>query len=429
MIHLIIDLILIFLLVLIGGIFVSTEFAFVSLRSSQIDQLEERSQKGKRVASIARNPNLFLSSTQIGVTFVGLFSASLGAEVLSPYLEPYMPRGWAIVILTVIIAYLSLVFGEMVPKQFAISKTEKIVMLLGVPLYIFSIIMKPLIWVLSKSANGVFRILGGDPKNISSEDISEEELQTIVETHETLNDNEKQILTDVITASHSSISEVMRPRADVEFLQAQMLLDDASDYVQELPYSRFPVIGADFDDVLGFVHVRDLLDLKNRPEEATTVGDVVRPILKFPGTNQLFPSLTQMRAKGVHIAVVIDEYGGTDGICTMEDMIEELIGEIRDEYDLKRKPEIVKIKDGSMSVDAGISLEDFAELTGVELEQGQYETVAGYILSKLGEIAKVGDSVDVDDLTVINVTKVQGMRISRVKVKQKQENLAISEDA
>jgi putative hemolysin len=383
---------------------------------------------------VARDPNRFLSAAQIGVTFVGFFSASFGADTLAPYLHPYfaavgLPEKatniLTIIILTVLISFVSIIFGELVPKRLAMQRAEGVSLFVAGPLDVFANIMRPIIWLLSKCSDGVFRLIGGDPDTIS-EEMSGEEIQSIVETHEGFAAEERKILSDVIDAAGHSITEVMRPRADVLFLDGNLTLTEAAKYVQEQPYSRFPVIGDDFDDVIGFVHVRDLMDPSAWPDKAKFVQDVARTILKFPGTNRLFPCLRQMRDKGIHIAIVLDEYGGTDGICTLEDIIEEMIGDIHDEYDLRENPEIRTSKDGSFSVDGGMTIQDFADQTGIALEEGPYETVAGFILSKLGEVASVGDTTTVplpadDDSTeeaTLTVSRVEGMRIARVKVRK-----------
>jgi putative hemolysin len=334
----------------------------------------------------------------------------------------------ALIGLIVIISYLSLVFGELVPKRFAMQRSTQIALLLATPLDKFAVVMRPIIWLLSLSTNAIFRLFGGNPHE-KNDGISKRELLSSIEINQELQSDEREILSDVIELSNRTLSEVLRPRADVEFLNADLTLKLAAKTVQELPYSRFPVIGDGFDDVLGFVHVRDLLDLSAH-KDAKIVRDVMRTILKFPNTNQLLPTLGLMRDRGVHIAIVQDEYGGTDGICTLEDIIEEIIGDIHDEYDLPQNPEIRTGKDGSFSVDGGMSLTDFADETGLQLEDGPYETVAGFILARTGRVAQLGDSVEVvhqlrtDDSDeeivqtwTLTVSRVEGMRIGRVKVK------------
>jgi putative hemolysin len=430
------DLLFVFAFILVGGVFAAAELALVSLRDSQIDGLEEKSRRGKKVAEVARDPNRFLSAAQIGVTFVGFLSASYGATELAPYLQPYFVRlglsspvatTLSVVVLTLVISYLSLVFAELVPKRLAMQRTEAIALAAAPALDIFATIMRPVIWLLSKSTNAVFRLLRADPHAFKKE-ITEEEVQSIIESQKSFEDSERKILSDVIDVANRSITEVMRSRVDVEFLDGNMKVVDAAKYVNKMPYSRFPVIGDDFDDILGFVHVRDLLV----EDENLLVSEVVRNILKFPGTNRVLPSLTKMRDKGTHIAIVLDEYGGTDGILTLEDIIEEMIGDIHDEYDVKTRPELITSKDGSFSIDGGMALDDFADETGIKLAEGPYETVAGYILAELGQIPAVGDTVVVDlsnaadfegaeelgEVAQLTVSKVEGMRISRVKVRR-----------
>ena len=222
-------------------------------------------------------------------------------------------------------------------------------------------------------------------------------------------------------ASETIVAEVMRPRADVAFLDGSMPIAEAAAYVREMPYSRYPVTGKDFDDVLGFVHVRDLLDI--RDPKARTVADVTREGISLPGTSKLLPSLELLRKRGIHLAVVIDEYGGTDGIVTLEDMTEELVGDIRDEYDLPEekggeRTERAAFVNGVATIEGGMTIEDFADLTGIELEDGPYETVAGYFLAHTGKMGEVGDVLSSDDGYDMVVTKVDGRRIETLEVRR-----------
>lgn len=217
------------------------------------------------------------------------------------------------------------------------------------------------------------RLLGFDPNETDSE-VSDDELRVLVNTNTNLSKDERTILDDVFDASETIVAEVMRPRADVAFLDGSMPIAEAAAYVREMPYSRYPVTGKDFDDVLGFVHVRDLLDI--RDPKARTVADVTREGISLPGTSKLLPSLELLRKRGIHLAVVIDEYGGTDGIVTLEDMTEELVGDIRDEYDLPEekggeRTERAAFVNGVATIEGGMTIEDFADLTGIELEDGR----------------------------------------------------------
>ena len=334
------NILLIFIFLLLGSVFAGTELALVSLRGSQIDQMEQEDARGKRVAQIARDPNTFLSTVQIGVTLSGFLSASFGESSIAPYIVPVV-EGWGVpksvaaplttIVLTLIISYCSIVISELVPKRIAMQRNEQIARAVVPAIHVFAKVCKPIIWLIGKNTNGIVRLLGFDPNETDSE-VSDEELRVLVNTNTNLSKDERTILDDVFDASETIVAEVMRPRADVVFLDGSMPIGEAAAYVREMPYSRYPVTGKDFDDVLGFVHVRDLLDI--RDPEAKTVADVTREGISLPGTSKLLPSLELLRKRGIHLAVVIDEYGGTDGIVTLEDMTEELVGDIRDEYDL-----------------------------------------------------------------------------------------------
>ena len=420
---------LIFVFLLIGAVFAGTELALVSLRGSQIEQMEQEDARGARVAKIARDPNTFLSTVQIGVTLSGFLSASFGASSIAPFIIPVV-TGWGVpagvanplvtVVLTLVISYCSIVISEMVPKRIAMQRAEQISRAVVPAISAFATICRPIIWLIGKNTNGIVRLLGFDPNETDSE-VSDEELRVLVNSNSSLSKDERTILDDVFDASETIVAEVMRPRADVVFLDGDMAIPDAAKYVREMPYSRYPVTGKDFDDVLGFVHVRDLLDV--RDPDAKTVADITREGISLPGTSKLLPSLELLRKRGIHLAVVIDEYGGTDGIVTLEDMTEELVGDIHDEYDLpeekggprNRRSAFVN---GVATIEGGTTLEDFEDLTGIELDDGPYETVAGYFLAHTGKMGEVGDVLHSDDGYDMIVTKVDGRRIETIEVKK-----------
>ena len=423
------NILLIFVFLLLGSVFAGTELALVSLRGSQIDQMEQEDARGKRVAKIARDPNTFLSTVQIGVTLSGFLSASFGESSISPFIVPVV-EGWGVpsnvaaplttIVLTLVISYCSIVISEMVPKRIAMQRTEQIARAVVPAISAFAKVCRPIIWLIGKNTNGIVRLLGFDPNETESE-VSDEELRVLVSSNTNLTKDERTILDDVFDASETIVAEVMRPRADVVFLDGDTPLADAAAQVRELPYSRYPVIGKSFDDVLGFVHVRDLLDV--RDPNAKTVADVTREGISLPGTSKLLPSLSLLRKRGIHLAVVIDEYGGTDGIVTLEDMTEELVGDIRDEYDLPEDTPKDKLPtdvfvDGVATIDGGMTIEDFADLTGIELEDGPYETVAGYFLAHSGKMGEVGDHLVVDDAYTMTITKVDGRRIETIEVRK-----------
>ena len=423
------NILLIFVFLLLGSVFAGTELALVSLRGSQIDQMEQEDARGKRVAQIARDPNTFLSTVQIGVTLSGFLSASFGESSISPYIVPIV-ESWGVptsvaaplttIVLTLIISYCSIVISELVPQRIAMQRNEQIARAVVPAIHVFAKVCKPIIWLIGKNTNIIVRLLGFDPNETDSE-VSDEELRVLVNTKTNLSKDERTILDDVFDASETIVAEVMRPRADVVFLDGDMPIEKAAAYVREMPYSRYPVTGKDFDDVLGFVHVRDLLDI--RDPKARTVADVTREGISLPGTSKLLPSLELLRKRGIHLAVVIDEYGGTDGIVTLEDMTEELVGDIRDEYDLPEekggeRTERAAFVNGVATIEGGMTIEDFADLTGIELEDGPYETVAGYFLAHTGKMGEIGDVLPSDDGYDMTVTQVDGRRIETLEIRK-----------
>lgn len=410
---------LVLLFIVVGGVFAGTELALVSLRESQVNRLAQQSARGARVAKVARDPNRFLAAVQIGVTLAGFFSAAYGASTLADDFAPLFvglglsegaADATALVVLTLLIAYLSLVLGELVPKRLALQRAGTVALVVGPPLDRFASLMRPFVWVLSVSTNAVVRLLGGDPR-ATSEEMTEEELRDLVIAHESLPADERRILSDVFDAADRSLGEVMRPRVEVAFLDDDLTVAQAVAATKARPYSRYPVTGEGFDDVVGFLHVRDLLGV---PDD-TLVRDLVRDVLFLPATNHLLPSLSRMRREGVHLAVVVDEYGGTDGIVTLEDLVEELVGDIRDEYDTAGPAAPTTAEDGSTSIDAGLTIEEFTEVTGVPLADGPYETAAGYVIDRLGRLAVEGDTISVEGRS-LRVERLEGRRVVRLRL-------------
>jgi len=411
---------LVVVFVLIGGVFAAAEIALVSLRESQVRALASRGRRGRIVAELNQDPNRFLASVQVGVTLAGFLSAALGGATLSGDLQPVLvswgvPQGiagpLALVLVTVAISYLSLVLGELAPKRLALQRAEGLALALGPMIDRISRISRPVIWLLSKSTNLVVRLLGGDPE-AQREQISEEELRELVGTHETLGEEERRIVEDVFEAGDRQIREVMIPRTEVDFLDANLPVFRAARLALSQPHSRYPVIRGSADDVIGFVHVRDLLD----PEmsgRSVRVGELVRESLVLPWTRPILAALADMRREGTHLAIVADEYGGTAGIVTMEDLVEELIGDIKDEYDVEA--ETTRHRGGDVEVDGLLNRDDFEDETGIELPEGPYETVGGYLMAQLGRVPELGDFVDLDGHRLV-VRKVDGRRVSRVLV-------------
>lgn len=409
---------LVIVFVLVGGVFAATEMALVTLRESQLNAIAARGRRGQNVASLARNPNTFLSAVQIGVTVAGFASAAYGATSIAPSVTPLLV-GWgmpesvastiATVLLTLVIAYLSLVLGELVPKRLAIQRNAQFAYVVAPVLDGFATIMRPVIWLLSVSTNALVRLLGGDPHKTADE-LTEEELRDIVATHQGLPDDERRILDDVLSLRGRQISQVMRPRPEVIALDETSTIAEAAAEVRDQPHSRYPVADRSIDDIVGFVHVRDLLEAAAVTPERD-IKELMRPIPYLPSTARVLPTLTRLRADGHHIAVVVDEYGGTDGIVTLEDLVEEVVGEIFDEYDTAEG----SVEPGGI-LDGRLNLQDFEEVTGLTLTHGASDTIAGFVTEQLGRLAVVGDTVEVPGAT-IQVATLDRRRISGVRVR------------
>lgn len=409
-------------LIVLGAIFVAAEIALVSLRESQIKQIATRGKRGAKVASVASNPNRLLATLQVGVTVTGFLSAALGADRLGDHFIPWLEsRGLSgdsastasLIGLTFIIAYFSLVFGELVPKRVALYRTEQIAMYSAGFIDIVAKIFRPVIWVLSHSTSLVVRLFGIDPKEQRSQ-ISEEELLDLVAGHAALTDEERDIVEEVFNASERQVHEVMVPRTEVDFMDASLTVGKAISLAIEKAHSRYPVVRGSSDEVVGFIHVRDLLDTSLANNNAK-IQELARNIMYLPGTKAILPALTEMRNQRQHLAIVLDEYGGTDGIVTLEDLVETLIGDIRDEYDTDEEEVSHESRTGDFEVDGLISLEDLMEETGIELPEGPYETASGFVMNFLGRIPVANDVVGVNGVR-ITVLSMEGKRAGRLLI-------------
>jgi putative hemolysin len=410
------------LLVALGGLFVAAEIALISLRESQIKQIALKGKRGAKVAQLASNPNRLLGAVQIGVTFCGFLSAALGAERLGEYVIPWLEdlglstsaaRGLSLVGLTIVIAYFSLVFGELVPKRLALSRTEPIALLFAGLIDMTAKLFRPIIWLLSHSTNFVVRIFGIDPNEQRSA-MSEEELLDLVAGHAALTDEERDIVEEVFNASERQIHEVMVPRTEVDFFDASLTVGKAISLAIDKAHSRYPVVRGSTDEVIGFIHVRDLLDT-TLVSTGGKIQELVRNVMFLPGTKGVLPALTEMRNQRQHLAIVLDEYGGTDGIVTLEDLVECLIGDIRDEYDGDEDEITLETRTGDFEVDGLVSIEDLLDDSGIEIPEGPYETASGFVMHFLGRIPVVGDVVKVNGIRIAVLT-MEGKRAGRLLI-------------
>lgn len=409
-------------MILVEAVFVASEIALVSLRDSQVSALAATGRRGAAVARLVADPNRYLATVQIGVTLTALLSSAYGAVTLSEQAGAALVRLGApddlahavgVVGVTLVISFVTLVVGELAPKRLALQRVEATARVVGLPLDRMASLVRPVIWLLSRTTNVVVRVLGGDP-DAGRQSISEQELRDLVAAHEALSTDERVLIDDVFAAGEREVREVMVPRTEVDFLEAATTISRAVRSAMETRRSRYPVIGSSHDDIVGFVHIRDLLDPQVPGGRAARVADVTREVAQLPGSKKVLAALSEMRRAGQHLAIVIDEYGGTDGIVTLEDLIEEVIGDIRDEYDTPIS-DGQPLASGEFEVDGLLNLDDFADVTGIRLPEGPYETAAGFVMRALGRLSVVGDTVEVDGRQ-ITVTELDGRRIARLRV-------------
>jgi putative hemolysin len=409
-------------LIVLASFFVAAEIALISLRDSQVREIATRGKRGARVAALAAHPNRLLAAVQIGVTVSGFLSAALGADQLGDYVIPWLEslgiaNAWAMTIsligVTLVIAYFSLVFGELVPKRVALFRAEEIAMATAGIINVVANIFRPLIWLLSKSTDIVLRAFGVDPK-VQRSQMSEEELLDLVTGHAALTDEERDIVEEVFNASERQVHEVMVPRTEVDFVDASLTVGKAIELAVDKAHSRYPVVRGSSDEVVGFIHVRDLLDT-SLANKSTKIVELARNIMYLPGTKGILPALSEMRTQGQHLAIVLDEYGGTDGIVTLEDLVEVLIGDIRDEYDEQENEVSLEERTGDFEIDGLISIDDLIEETKLDIPEGPYETASGFVMHFLGRIPQVNDVVSVNGLR-ITVLTMEGKRAGQLLI-------------
>jgi putative hemolysin len=416
-----VDLLLVGSFILIGALFAACEIALVSLREGQVKALADKGKRGKRVARLVSDPNRFLAAVQVGVTLAGFLSAAFGAARLAvPVSDAFEGFGisaaaadtLALVLVTLIITYFSLVFSELAPKRLGLQRPERVALWFGPALDRIAVLARPVIWLLSKSTDLVVRMLGGDPHS-QREAITEEELRDMVAAHESLTKEERKLIDEVFAAGERQLREVMLPRTEVAFLDANMTVSRAIKETAEQPHSRYPVVRGSQDDVLGFLHVRDLM-MPAAKARGMKVADVTRDVKLLPHTKRVLPAMSEMRREGHHLAIVVDEFGGTAGIVTLEDLIEEVIGDIRDEYDVNTGDPL-SFPGGDIEADGLLNLDEVRTQIGVDLPDGPYETLAGYVMACLGHVPRLGEAVEVDGHR-LEVTELDGRRVSRVRV-------------
>jgi putative hemolysin len=407
---------LVAVLVLLNAVFAGTELALVSLREGQLQRLEQRSSTGALVARLARDPNNFFATIQIGITLAGfLASAAAAVSLAEPLEEPLDFLGGAarpvsIIVVTLVLSYVTLVFGELAPKRVAMQRAERWALVTARPLSVMSTLARPVVWLLSRSTDVAVRLMGGDP-SLQREEVTEAELREMVGTQATFTAKQRLIIDGAFEIAERTLDEVLRPRPDVLVLDGDWTCDRSIQELAASGHSRAPVAhDRNLDDVVGLVHLRDLLDQGDRP-----VGEVAGELVAFPETAGVLDILHEMQARRLQLALVVDEHGAAAGIVSIEDLLEELVGEIYDETDrdvvsVRREP------DGSLVLPGRFPVHDLVDVGVDDMPEGPYATVAGLVLDRLGRVPEVpGDMVLVEGRR-LEVLAVDGRAITEVRI-------------
>jgi putative hemolysin len=418
-------------LILANAIFVAAEYGLITARRAR---LEERARDGSRAARTALRlmdtPARFISTVQVGITISGIMLGALGEPLVSRYFD-FLPRSVAFVIAFLVLTYLSVVFGELVPKTVTLQRAETVAVLLAIPLDWLGKITYPLVWLLQVSGNAVSRLFGIEPAPAGVLAHTEEDIRHIVaeaEDEGVIEEAEEEMLYKVFDFADKEAHEVMVPRPEVVALSVDLPPVQCLASLIDSPYTRYPVYRGSLDDVLGILHVRDLFSaLYDRGIENVDVASLVRPVMFVPETKDLAALLAEFRKANQHMAVVVDEYGAFEGIVTLEDLLEEIVGEIEDEYDLPDES-VERLDDHRIRIDGTFPIDDFNEQFGQQLPQEDYHTVAGYVFGQLGRVAEPGDEVVYDGLR-LQVVDVDGPRIERLEIEFRHEDEAPQEAA
>ena len=416
------------ILILLNAYFAATEIAFISLNDTKIERdAKEGNKKAKQILKMLKSPSKFLATIQIGITFAGFLSSAFAsdafADKLAPVLNEWMPfisveiwNGIAIVIITIILSFFTLVFGELVPKRLAMKYYEKVAYgTIGV-IRAISIITAPFVKLLTFSTNMVSKIFG--VCEAEEEVVTEEEIKMMIDQGEekgTIEKGERQLLNNVFEFNDIIVSEVMTPRTDIYAIDINDNVKDLLDEMDEFKYSRIPVYEESIDDIKGILFIKDIIKpLKNK--EPIDIKKIMREPYFVPESKDIDELFKEMQQNKVQMAIAIDEYGGTAGLITMEDIIEELVGNILDEYD-EEDPDIKKIDDNTFILSGTLTSYEIKKLFNVEIPEGDYETLSGYLLDRLGRIPDENEHpVIEDDNLTYKVEEMEDKRIKYVKV-------------
>ncbi len=422
------DILIILLLILINGFFVGAEIAFVSVRRTRLDELAEAGdRRAKRAQKLMRDPGRFLAVIQVAITFLGALASAVAAvSIVTVVAEPL--RGIALIadqadtiallLVTFIVSVVSIVLGELIPKGFALANPDRIALTVSGPITLFAKIVSPLVAVLVLLTKIISKPFGIDPTR--TPELSVAEIRLIVEQGSqqgVLEAEEEQMISAVMSLSDSKLHEVMVPRIDIVAIDQEASFDDAVTLVLTEGHSRTPLYKESVDHIVGILYAKDLLRIIAAGGPRPRLRDIMRPALFVPESQAVDDLLNELQRRRVHMAIVLDEYGGTAGLVTIEDLLEEIVGEIQDEFD-EEEPMKVIVREGEAILDGRADIDEMGELVdpALELEDDEeYDTVGGFVYHRIGRVPVVGDTVAVDPFK-ITVIKVIGRRVGKVRV-------------
>jgi CBS domain containing-hemolysin-like protein len=406
-------------LILLNAYFVAAEYALVTARRTRIQELAQQGDRRARaVLRIVADPPRFIAAMQLGVTGTSLAIGALGEQALAKVFDPILASVIAFALALLILTFFHVVVGELVPKGVALGYSERTALAVSAPVRGFFVVFKPLIWVLQRSSEAILRALGLQPPGGEMEVYSEAELRMLLarstEKGE-LERQEQEMLYKVFDFADKEVSAVMVPRPEVVALSVDLPPEEALAAVIESPYTRYPVYRGSLDEVVGVLHVRDLFSaLVDRGIAGVQLEQLLRPAHIVPETKDLAALLTEFRRTNQHLAVVVDEYGELEGIVTLEDLLEEIVGEIEDEFDLPDES-VEQLEDGRMRIDGTFPVDDFNEQFGQSLPSEDYHTVGGFVFGLLGRAPEIGDEAAANGCR-FTVLEVEGSRIERLEV-------------
>ncbi len=408
----------VFGLVIGNAIFVAAEYSLVTARRTRLEEKAERKNRRARTAlKLMDEPVRFISTVQVGITVFGIALGAVGEPLVSKYFD-FLPRGVAFVISFAVLTYLSVVIGELVPKAVALQKAERLALALAVPIDWLSRAFAPVVWVLQHSSNAVLRVLGIRPAPAGMIAFTREDIRQSVAAAEDVGEietAEEEMLYKVFDFAEKEAADVMVPRPDVVGISVEMPPMDALRQVLESPYTRYPVFRESLDDIVGILHIRALVAaLEDSSIQDVQLESLLHPAYVVPETKDLGALLNEFRKANQHMAVVVDEYGATAGIVTLEDLLEEIVGDIADEFDLPDES-VERLDDNRIRISGSFTIDDFNEQFGTEIDDEDFHTVAGFVFGHLGRAAELGDVV-VDAQLKFTVLETSGSRIQQLEV-------------